>query len=260
MLIYPQLTSGTLAQFPAQKRQKARTVAATSPGGTVWKLADLAAQSTEWQLEYSDLSDAEAAALEQFFIDAEGSVGCFTFTDPLGNLFAQSDSLDHAVWTRGPLLAMSGGSADPLGRNAAWHLVNTGAGSQTLVQTLAVPPEYVYCLSAYVRSSNPSSITMMIGSHRAEHTTTSAWRRTLMTNTGGTGVDPLSFGIELAPQTAVEVFGLQLEAQPAASGYKSTTAGGVYENARFRDDSFQLVGTGPGRNSCTVTIIHEQHL
>jgi hypothetical protein len=58
----------------------------------------------------------------------------------------------------------------------------------------------------------------------------------------------------------VDVFGLQVEPQPAASGYKPTTTGGVYEHARFHDDDLAMTATGVGLHSCTVNIIHANHL
>jgi hypothetical protein len=53
---------------------------------------------------------------------------------------------------------------------------------------------------------------------------------------------------------------MQLEAQPGPSGYKATSRGGVYENAHLRDDVLAITKTGVNRHSCTVNIIHENHL
>jgi hypothetical protein len=39
-----------------------------------------------------------------------------------------------------------------------------------------------------------------------------------------------------------------------------STAGGVYQNARFRDDELAVTTTGVNRHSCTVNIIHVNHL
>src|SRR5581483_3892494 len=100
MLIYPQLTTGTLTQFPVQKRRRLRTLVNTLADGGCLKLADPAAEITEWQLKYSDLSDQEAVALQQFFQAAEGSLQAFTFLDPTVNLFSWSDCLDHADWSK----------------------------------------------------------------------------------------------------------------------------------------------------------------
>jgi hypothetical protein len=58
----------------------------------------------------------------------------------------------------------------------------------------------------------------------------------------------------------VDVFGIQAEAQAGASTYKSSTTSGVYENARFRDDELKITSSGVNRHSCTVNIIHANHL
>ena len=52
----------------------------------------------------------------------------------------------------------------------------------------------------------------------------------------------------------------QVEAQIAASGYKATTLGGVYEGAHLGDDVLTMISTDVNRHSCTVKIIHANHL
>jgi hypothetical protein len=42
-------------------------------------------------LSYTALSDAELAALEQFFASAQGTLNGFTFLDPAANLLAWSE-------------------------------------------------------------------------------------------------------------------------------------------------------------------------
>src|SRR5581483_1675491 len=98
MLVYPQLTTGAVSQFPAQKRRKLRTVVNALGDGSSIKLADPPGELTEWQLQYAGLSDQEALALEQFFESVEGSLGVFTFLDPTANLFSWSGQLDHREW------------------------------------------------------------------------------------------------------------------------------------------------------------------
>jgi hypothetical protein len=51
-----------------------------------------------------------------------------------------------------------------------------------------------------------------------------------------------------------------VEAQTAASGYKATTLGGVYEDAHLGDDVLAITSTDVNRNSCTVKITHANHL
>ena len=109
MAAYPQLESGALSQFPVQKKRRARTVVNRAADGSTIKLADPAAEVTEWLLTYTDLSDEEAAALRAFFNAAEGTLNGFTFLDPAGNLLAWSDQLDNAAWQTGSAIESDAG-------------------------------------------------------------------------------------------------------------------------------------------------------
>jgi hypothetical protein len=215
---------------------------------------------TEWTLTYVDLSDAEATALLGFFTATEGTLNGFTFLDPAGNLLAWSDQLDNAVWQKDPLLTLTGGIADPMGGTHAWRLSTSGGAGQGAGQTLAAPGEYQYCLSAYVRAVTPCTVGLTIGSQAAQRMATSEWTRIAWTSNGDAQATSVRFGIGIGAGDAVEVYGLQVEAQTAASGYKASTLGGVYEGAHLGDDVLTITSTDVNRHSCTVKIIHANHL
>jgi hypothetical protein len=255
MLVYPQLTTGALAQFPAQKRRGMRTIVNMLGDGSSIKLADPPGELTEWQLQYAGLSDQEALALEQFFESVEGSLNVFTFLDPTSNLFAWSDQLDHAGWTKGPLLAVTGNVADPAGGTSAWHVSNSGSGAQSLSQTLEAPGGYVYCLSLYVKTAAAGlAATLLRGSARADRTVGTEWNRITFSGSGDGQADTIDFGIELPPGGALDLYGMQVEPQAGASAYRPSTSGGVYTNAWFRDDFLALTATDVNRNSAIVNI------
>ncbi|HVY94343.1 MAG TPA: hypothetical protein VHA14_16395 [Bryobacteraceae bacterium] len=256
MLVYPQLASGAISQFPVQKRVTMRTIVNRASDGSAIRAADPAATVTEWALSYTDLSDSEAGTLEQFFTSAEGSLNGFTFLDPAGNLFASSDQLAAAVWEKDPLLTATAGSDDPRGGKLAWQLQNSGAGSQTLAQTLPAPTGYLYCLSVYVMAAQAVTVALTAGSQSADRTVTAQWSRIAFTTTP----DAPRFGIEIPAGASVTVYGMQVEPQPSPSAYQSTTVSGVYENARLKDDTLKITATGYNRHSCTVNIIHANHL
>ena len=260
MLVYPQLGSGALSQFPVQKRRRLRTVVNAAADGSFVKLADPNGEYTEWSLAYALLSDDEIAALEQFFAAAEGTLNGFTFLDPTSNLLAWSDHLDNAVWVRGPALSVTSGVADPAGGTNAWHASNSGGGAQSIVQTISAPAGYLYCFSAYVRSADPSNVTMLLGSQRANCAVSSDWTRVAVSAAGDPQADSISFGLEFPAGRAVDVYGLQAEPQAGASVYKASTTGGVYENARLRDDVLTTTATGVNQHSCTVNIFYAKHL
>jgi hypothetical protein len=263
MLAFPQLATGALSQYPARKQRTARTVANRAADGSSIKLADPTGALTEWELPYTDLSDAEADALEQFFAAAEGSLNGFTFLDPTANLLARSAQLSDAVWQRAPQLALAGGLADPFGGMGAFALSNQGAAAQGITQTLAAPGWDIYCLSVYARASAPANVTMLTGNSRAVRTVSATWRRLTLTGTGNAAETEIRFGLQLPAGATVEVFGFQAEAQPGASPYRSNEpegrAGGVYQNARLRDDELQITTTAVNRHSCTLHVIHFNH-
>ena len=131
MLVYPQLPTGSLAQFPVERRRLMRTIVNTAADGTVVKLADPGAATVEWQLKYAALSDMELAGLLQFFTAAEGTLNGFTFVDPTTNLLAWSEDLSNAVWDAAPFLSSVGANADPAGGKNTWQVTNSGAARRT---------------------------------------------------------------------------------------------------------------------------------
>ena len=260
MLVYPQLATGALGQFPIQKRRRTRTVVNQAADGTSIKLGDPAAETIEWRLNYAGLSDAELEALQQFFTATEGSLQGFTFLDPTANLMSWSGQLDNAVWSRGSFLAVAGQGADPLGGTNAWHASNSGAGPQSICQTISAPGGYLYCLSAYARADQPTTVTMLRGTDRADRAVGTEWSRIQFAGSGDAAATSMVFGLELPAHATVDVFGLQVEPQGGASSYKAASLGGVYEGARFRDDILSFTTTAVNCHSATVNIIHASHL
>jgi hypothetical protein len=260
MSVYPQLVTGVTSQFPIVKQRRPRTVVNSAADGSSIKLADPAGATVGWQLQYANLSDTELAALEQFFTAMEGSLNSFTFLDPAANLLAWSEALRNAVWQAAPFLTLSGGAPDALGGSNAWQLANSGEGAQTLVQTLNAPTNYTYCFSVYAFSSQPATIQLRLGINSAQAALNSRWSRFHIAGTGDAAASSIDFGIELPAGTTVTVFGPQVEAQPAPSAYKTGTTGGVYANARFRDDTFALTSTDVNHHSATVNIFHANSL
>jgi hypothetical protein len=254
MVVYPQLATGALSQFPVVKRRRMRTVVNLAADGSAIKLADPAAETTQWKLEYAGLTDDEASALRQFFLAAEGTLNGFTFVDPVGNLLAWSGQLDNAAWSAGPLLKATAA------QDGGWQLANSGAAAQSIAQTLAAPGGYVYSLSVSLKATQPTAATLLAGTGRSSVTVRSQWQRFTLTVTSDPTAQTVSFGLELPAGTALEAMGFQAEAQAGASVYKETTTGGVYENARLADDALAITATDVNRHSATVNIIYANHL
>ena len=260
MLTYPQLGTGALSQFPFRTVRRARTVVNAALDGSSVKVADAAGAVTEWELGYTALSDAEVAALEQFFASVQGTLNGFTFLDPAANLLAWSGTLNQPAWAPGPQLAVAGGVADPSGGTAAWSLTNAGAAPQAITQTLPAPGGYLYCLSAYVRAAAPTGVTMLVGSSQASRGAQTQWTRIVLAGSGDASAAEIAFGLQIPAGAQVDVFGIQAEPQAGASMYRASTTGGVYQNARLRDDDLAVTTTGANRHSCTVNITYVNHL
>src|SRR5580704_7114381 len=144
MLYYPQLTTGSIAQFPVSRAVNMRTVANQLPSGFTIRMADTGAQKVQWRLAYSDLTDGERASIESLFEAAEGQLSTFTFLDPTDNLLMWSEDWTQSVWTPDPLLQVTGGVPDPLGGNASMQLTNTAQATQQIVQNICGPSWFVY--------------------------------------------------------------------------------------------------------------------
>lgn len=259
MLYFPQLSSGAVAQYPLIKRRVHRTVLNRLADGRRIKLADTAAQRIEWEIAYHALRDAERRQLEEFFAEAEGRLREFTFLDPASNLLAFSEDLTAGAWTRGPLVAATAGVADPAGGSAATRLVNTGPAEQRLQQSLSAPGWFHYCFSFYARSEDETTVTLFRatgGTEAAEQKKTGrAWRRLAMGGASEPEAETVTFGLAIAPGGSVEVYGLQVEPQPAPSSYvKTASRGGVYGKARFDHDQLTFTSDGPEQHGCTVRI------
>src|SRR6266508_229011 len=115
MRAFPQLSTGALVQFPLIKKRTIRTVVNRTEDDHEVRSADEGGGRTEWELQFTALSDEERRTLESFFTAVEGSLTSFTFLDPLANLLARSGELDQAEWEKDPALSLSGGVPDPRG-------------------------------------------------------------------------------------------------------------------------------------------------
>jgi hypothetical protein len=260
MLYFPQLSSGVVAQFPVNRRAATRTVTNQLLSGYNIRMSDPGAATVSWQLQYSDLTDAEFASLEQLFEAAEGQLTTFTFLDPVDNLLMWSEEWTNAVWAADPLLQISTGIADPLGGTGAVQFTNTAQTTQRIVQTMEAPSWYQYCCSIYLRANTPSTVQLLLSATGQESLTQvsigSSWTRAVFAASLTLQQDGISFGLQLPAGAAVSAFGPQVEPQTAPGDYKKTTdLAGVYTNTRFDSDSLTLTTGAPNQNSCTVNLV-----
>jgi hypothetical protein len=261
MMYFPQLFSGATAQFPIKRQRTARTVMNQSPEGYQVKMGDAGAAITEWHLSFDQLSDEELAALEALFAAAEGSLTPFTFVDPADNLLAWSEQQSQPAWQADPLLTLTTGLADPVGGANAYRVCNPSAGTLALQQTINAPASLAYCLSLYGRSDPSTQVYLIRGSESDLRTVGPQWTRISSAGQLQSSAETISFGIALAPGGTVDIFGVQVEAQTSASLYKVTAEiGGVYANARFRNDTLTITTVSPGCHSCELDIVNVEHI
>lgn len=260
MIYFPQLVSGSVAQYPLVRRTAYRTIVNQTAEGKTYRVEDPGAGWVEWELRYEGLSDGERAALEAFHGEVEGRLKEFTFLDPLANLLARSGEPEASIWDRSPLLNLTGGAPDPEGGIGAFRLANSVGVEQSLQQRVNGPGWYTYCWSVYARSASPGWVVLYRRSGETEiakaYRLGDKWERLVQTGSIDGQQEGVWFGIRLSPESAVELYGMQVEAQPAPSPYKKTgDAGGVYEGARLGDDSLKVTATGPGEHACIVRVV-----
>jgi hypothetical protein len=260
MLYFPQLASGATVQYPFLKQRLQRTISNDLASGDSFKLLDPAWARVAWELTFETLNSEERVRLEEFFVKAGGRLNEFTFLDPTQNLFLRSEELVGSAWTKDPLLALSSGVADPNGGISATRVSNTGSASQRLHQTIQAPGWFCYCFSLYARSEAPTSVVLFRATGGTEETTSRAlsanWARLALSGASQSEAESVTFGLGLAPGAAVDIYGLQAEAQPAPSTYRKTTSRcGVCRGARLDDDSLSITSHGPEQHSCTLRIV-----
>ena len=259
MACFPQLQTGGVGQFPLRRQRSVRTAATESPEGHVVKLGDADSESLTWLLRLSGLTDQEWGSIESFFEAREGSLGSFTFLDPADNLLAWSEDLTETAWQADPLLQPTGAIADPFGDTRATRVLNTGQAAQNIFQSVTAPADFHYCLSLYARSDQQVSLTLKRFSATANEasvvTVSSTWRRFASAGNLAAAEEPVNFGIEVPSGASIDVYGLQVEPQPAPSGYRRTGShGGVYPKARFLDDALEVVTEQADRHSCVIRV------
>jgi hypothetical protein len=258
-LFFPQLCSGAPAQYPIKKMRQLRTIQNILPDGTLIQLPDPYASVASWQLNYTDLAEADMQAIQAHFQACVGSYHAFTFVDPTDNMLVSSADLTAPVWMNSGSLRIANGLADSQGGTQAFQLTNIGQASASLTQSLTVPANYQYCFSLYVSSLVPSVISLALSGSSVNtsntYTVGSSWTRIVMNGRLNDPGTTFTVAVKLLAGQQVQVFGPQLEAQINPSAYRATsTTGGVYANAHFATSQLPVVAEGPNLFATSFTI------
>jgi uncharacterized protein DUF2460 len=158
---FPQLSTGSIAQYPFRRTSVVRTITNSLPGGDLVLAPDPDASRIVWELAYPVLSTQEANALTTFFESCQGRLRAFTFIDPAENMLTSSSELSDTSWLNLGSIQLTPNYPDAAGGNAAFRLTNNSQITQELTQTIAVPANYQYCLSVYARSEQAASIELI---------------------------------------------------------------------------------------------------
>jgi hypothetical protein len=259
MLYFPQLITGAVTQYPISIKRRFRTIVSSSADGRTIKAPDYGVDEQEWDLHHSCLTDSELADLEAFFETTEGRLNSFTFLDPADNLLLWSEDLSKSVWTKGPMIGLST-AADPLGTARAIGLANSGGADQVIEQALPAPGWLQYCFSFSVRSTTLTQVVLHQKAGGQTYFKSSpvcqSWTKIFVSGALGTSDPSITFGLTLAAGQAIEVFGLQAEAQLNPSPYKpTTTRSGIYANARFAQDKLRIFSHHVNQHSVSLRIV-----
>ncbi len=254
MLLYPQLASGALAQFPLRRIYSWTHVTNLQEDGSRYLESATENASLTWQLRYDHLTAAEAETLTAFFELTRGRLQTFTLLDPVGNLLLWSEDLSKPFWERSPALTVS-----ELDSEWGPSFILGSAGSGTLQQALPCPASALLCFSMYARADQPSGLGLSVWdvSGRTEKTfpVDGNWRRIFVTQAGTGASLGKTVEVSLSAGSQVQIAQISVNAQPAPGAYVATAhVGGVYPTARMDQDTLSVTASGPNDFSCAVQL------
>jgi|SRR6266481_10162831 len=105
---FPKLKTGAVAQYPITKSLHFQNQTMRFLDGTEQRYRDCAAPLRRWEIRLDQIDDGELAAMERFFLDAQGAFGHFVFTDPWDGHEYASCSLDADLLDLTTLAEMRG--------------------------------------------------------------------------------------------------------------------------------------------------------
>jgi hypothetical protein len=119
-----------------------------------------------------------------------------------------------------------------------------------------MPGDYAACLSAWIRSDVGGNITLQRDNTQTVVAAPPAWARVYLSAPGIAGATQSAFSISLQAGQSIDIWGLQVEAQPYPSPYKQTSAArGIYGETYFANDDLTVTSAVSGLSSCAVQLI-----
>jgi hypothetical protein len=246
MLYFPQLSTGSCAQYPVTRTTVMRSVVNRMADESAICLADPDRRAVRWELRYRSLTDAERSVLEALFCEAGGPLRTFTYLDPAANLLRWSEDFSQDVWRNDGMLQIANG-----------RFTNAAQVFQGVEQTVAGPGWYQYCLSASVRGGSLRlSLRNADGNISSNARAGAGWRQVLCSGAIAGTSEEVRCRIEVAPGESVEVREVMLAAQPMPASYRvSGSHSGVHRSTRFAEDRLVFNAEGPNLHSVVVRLI-----
>jgi len=108
----------------------------------------------------------------------------------------------------------------------------------------------------YLRSDSPCTVTLQRDATAVTVAVGPAWQRVFVNGAGASGAVQASFSISVAAAQTIDVWGLQVEAQPYPSVYRQTTAPlGIYPETYFENDELSIASVSPALSSCDIRLL-----
>lgn len=258
MIHFPQLSSGAVVQLPVRQQRLFRTVRTVCEDGTVSRWSDAGHRFARWDLRFVDLSSEETQALLMLFESVEGKLGEFVFYDPIANLLCWSEDLSKPVWQREAGVTVAATADRPPIAESASTVSNPTAVDRRISQSVSIPGAYQATVSAWVKGAG--SITMLRSSggwtESRSVTLSDQWHRVSFASAIPGGSESSEFGFSIPSAGVVQISGVQVDAQPAASPYRRASAhSGVYASARLDDDALAVTYTANGLASIDLQVV-----
>lgn len=258
MIVFPQLSSGAVAQFPFRRWTGFRTLVNQAADGAEIRASDVDFEERVWLLSANELGNQEWQDVEDLFVQVEGRLKSFLFLEPGANLLSWSEQLSDAAWNKDAGFTVLDGQSDPLGGLGAAR-ITSGGTSGSVTQTLSIPASFRYAGSIWARTAQSGAVLQVDDGAsqlvQAAFDNSNQWRRYSVGYNLSSASESVAFRIVLPGNATVDVFGPQLEAQASPSAYKKTLdQAGVYPNARFDQDALGDRLIGVGRHSGEIRI------
>jgi hypothetical protein len=253
---FPLVAGAVSVQLPLQRTWKPAQAVLLTPGGD-WHLRALpTGEYVEWNLKFTNLTEAEAQTLQRFHSDMRGSYHSFRFCDPLRNLLAWSEDPTQAPWGKTDALAVTLGSAPIAGARQTSQLLNLSSSEGLIQQTVGCSASFAYSVSVTAKSDSQSTIAILIGGQRHTVTLGGQWHEyTFSAMPGGTS-DQVTFAVAIPTGGEVELGGVHAEFGACSPEYrKSEGRQGLFTNARFKDDLLTVSSEERGFISAEATVV-----